>query len=96
MEFDVLTSKRYTPFMQTNTQNNAAKRATIYFDGNIHQALRLKAAASGQSMSELVNRAVSLTLLEDAEDISAHRARSVEESLDFADVVVSLQQRGKL
>ena len=47
-------------------------------------------------MSELVNRAVSLTLLEDAEDISAHRTRALEESLDFADVVVSLQQRGKL
>jgi plasmid stability protein len=83
--------------MQTNTHNTStAKRATVYFDGDIHQALRLKAAASGQSMSELVNRAVSLTLLEDAEDISAHRARALEESLDFADVVVSLQQRGKL
>ena len=82
--------------METTTPNNAAKRATVYFDGDIHQALRLKAAASGQSMSELVNRAVSLTLLEDAEDISAHRKRALEESLDFADVVVSLQQRGKL
>ena len=83
--------------MQTNNDTiSTAKRATVYFDADIHQALRLKAAASGQSMSDLVNRAVSYSLLEDAEDISAHRARSSEDSLDFADVVLSLQQRGKL
>lgn len=80
----------------TSSTTSIAKRATVYFDGDIHQALRLKAAASGQSVSELVNRAVSFSLLEDADDISAHRARAGEQSLDFADVVLSLQQRGKL
>ena len=61
----------------------ATRRTTVYFDGEIHQALRLKAAASGRSMSELVNRAVGLLLLEDAEDMAAHRARSEEATLDF-------------
>jgi len=35
-----------------------AKRAAVYFDPDIHRALRLKAAASDDSMSNIVNRAV--------------------------------------
>jgi predicted HicB family RNase H-like nuclease len=34
-----------------------AKRSTIYFDQDIHAALRLKAAHSNKSLSELVNDA---------------------------------------
>ena len=41
------------------------KRATIYFDPDLHRALRLKAAETDQSVSDLVNRAVKLTLAED-------------------------------
>ena len=31
------------------------KRATIYFDPDLHRALRLKAAETDQSVSDLVN-----------------------------------------
>jgi hypothetical protein len=34
------------------------KRATIYFDPDLHKALRLKAVETNQSLSELVNDAV--------------------------------------
>ena len=34
------------------------KRATVYFDAEIHRALRLKAAETERSLSELVNDAV--------------------------------------
>lgn len=44
------------------------KRATVYFDPEIHRALRLKAAVLGQSISAMVNGAVKLSLAEDAED----------------------------
>ena len=47
------------------------KRATVYFDAEVHQALRLKAAASPRSISEMVNEAVRVALAEDAEDLSA-------------------------
>jgi predicted HicB family RNase H-like nuclease len=40
------------------------KRATIYFDPDLHRALRLKAAETDQSVSDLVNRAVQLSLSE--------------------------------
>ncbi len=39
---------------------------------------------------------VSFGLLEDAEDISAHRLRAAEQNLAFADVVLALQQCEKL
>jgi len=41
------------------------KRATIYFDPDLHRALRLKAAETDQSVSDLVNNAVKLSLAED-------------------------------
>ena len=54
-----------------------AKRATIYFDEPTHKALRLKAAETDQSISDLVNAAVRQALAEDAEDLAAFRERAV-------------------
>lgn len=76
-------------------QSNST-RATVYFDGDLHRALRLKAAASGLSVSDLVNRAVGAALAEDADDVQAHRDRVREPAVDFANLVVSLKARGKI
>jgi predicted HicB family RNase H-like nuclease len=46
-----------------------SKRATVYFDFEVHRALRLKAATTERSVSDLVNEAVELALGEDAEDL---------------------------
>jgi len=73
-----------------------AKRATVYFDPDIHRALRLKAAASDDSMSDIVNRAVRLSLAEDAEDLEAFHKRKREPNLDFEQFVKALKRRGKL
>ena len=72
------------------------KRATIYFDAELHRALRLKAAETDQSVSDLVNRAVKLTLAEDVEDLAAFEARANEPNLPFEDVLKDLRQRGKI
>ena len=72
------------------------KRATIYFDADLHRALRLKAAETDQSVSELVNRAVKFTLAEDVEDLAAFEARTREPNLPFEDVLKDLRQRGKI
>lgn len=71
-------------------------RTSIYFDEALHQALRMKAAMSGESVSELVNEAVKLSLSEDAEDFAALNARASEPSMSFESVVADLQARGKL
>ena len=72
------------------------KRATVYFDPSIHQALRLKAAASDRSISEMVNEAVRATLAEDAEDLIAVEQRQTEQSVSFESVVRDLRKRGRI
>ncbi len=72
------------------------KRATVYFEPEIHRALRLKAAATDRSISDMVNDAVKLALAEDAEDLAAFEERAHEKSVDFETVVMSLRRRGKI
>jgi hypothetical protein len=73
-----------------------AKRATVYFDSALHRALRVKALETDQSVSDLVNAAVRATLAEDADDLSAARARMKEPNLRFEAVLKDLKRRGKL
>ena len=75
---------------------NAQKRATVYFDPDLHRALRLKAADTDRSISELVNEAVKLRLAEDAEDLAAFEERAGEPNLDFETVLKDLKQRAKI
>lgn len=73
-----------------------ARRATIYLDTALHRALRIKAAETDRSVSDIVNEAVRKTLAEDAEDLAAYRARAKEPNLDFEGVLKDLRRRGKL
>jgi plasmid stability protein len=75
---------------------SSARRATVYLDPALHRALRIKAAETDQSVSDIVNEAVRLTLAEDAEDLAAFRARAKEPNLDFETVLKDLRRRGKL
>lgn len=72
------------------------KRTTVYFEPNIHRALRIKSAELDRSVSELVNEAVRLSLAEDAEDLAAFEERAHEPNLLFEDVVKDLKQRGEI
>ncbi|MFW2439922.1 MAG: ribbon-helix-helix domain-containing protein [Arenicellales bacterium] len=73
-----------------------AKRATVYFEPEIHRALRLKAAETDRTMSDLVNEAVQHSLAEDAEDLAAFDNRVNEPNLPYEAVVKDLKQRGKI
>ena len=72
------------------------KRATVYFDPALHRALRVKAAETDRTLSEIVNEAVRSSLAEDAEDLAAFEERSGEPNLAFEDVVQDLRRRGKI
>jgi hypothetical protein len=72
------------------------KRATVYFDPDIHRALRRRAAASDKSISDMVNEAVKLTLAEDAGDLAALDERKREPNLDFDQFAKALKRRGKI
>jgi hypothetical protein len=71
-------------------------RATVYFDPGIHRALRIKAAETDQSISDLVNLAARRSLAEDADDLAAFDARVKEPNLAFEHVVKDMRRRGKL
>jgi hypothetical protein len=72
------------------------KRTTVYFDPSLHKALRIKAAETEHSVSDLVNTAVRRTLFEDADDLAAFEERASEKNLAFEDVLKDLKRRGKL
>ena len=76
--------------------NTHLKRATVYFDPQIHRALRVKAADTERSISELVNDAVRGSLAEDMEDIAAFEERADEPNLAFEDVLKELKRNGKI
>jgi predicted transcriptional regulator len=72
------------------------KRATIYLDPALHRALRLKAAETDRTLSDLVNEAIQSSLAEDAEDLAAFEDRINEPVFGYEDVVKDLKKRGKI
>jgi len=76
--------------------SDLSKRSTVYFDAEVHQALRLKAATTHQSVSEVVNEAVRLALCEDQEDLSSFSHRVNEETLSYEELLEDLKLHGKL
>lgn len=74
----------------------AAKRATIYFDPAVHQAVRLKAAHTNRSISDVVNEAVRRALGEDEEDLAAFENRVGEPTMSYEALLKDLKANGKL
>ena len=72
------------------------KRATVYFDPDLHKALRLKSVETSRSVSELVNEAVREALLEDAEDLAAFEERVKEPLVGYEEMVKRLKKDGRL
>jgi plasmid stability protein len=73
-----------------------SRRVTVYFEPAVHRALRLKAAETDRSVSDLVNDAVRRALAQDAEDLAAFEERAGEPSLSFEDVLKNMKRRGQL
>ena len=72
------------------------KRATIYLEPELHRALRMKAAETDKSMSDLVNEALRQILAEDTDDLSVFRTRSQKPNMDYEAFESGLRRRGKL
>ena len=73
-----------------------SQRSTVYFDPQMHKALRLKAAQENRSISDIVNEAVALLASEDAEDIADFDSRKNEPTVNYANFVASLKNDGIL
>ena len=76
--------------------SNLSKRSTIYFEPSIHQALKVKAASSNLSVSELVDEAIRLLMSEDQEDLAAFPERETEKEISYEALLNDLKKHGKI
>lgn len=76
--------------------SNETRRATIYFEAELYRTLKVKAACTNQTVSDLVNDAVRAALAEDQEDLAAFDARAGESNVTYEAMLKDLKTRGKL
>ena len=73
-----------------------SKKSTVYFEPDIHQALRIKAASTHQSVSEVVNEAVRISLSEDQDDLASFEKRADEPIISYEELLEDLKSNGKI
>jgi hypothetical protein len=76
----------------------ATKRAPIYLDPALHDALRQKAAEADTSISDIVNEVVrqSLADYDEAEDPADLERRRAEPDIPLEDFIADMKRRGRL
>lgn len=72
------------------------KRATIYFDPDIHKVLKIKAASVNKSVSEIIDTAVRQELAQDQEDLNIFDERLYEPTISLEEVLKELKANGKI
>ncbi len=78
------------------TDKAMTKQATIYFDEHIHRAIKLKAAGSNRSISDVVNEAVRNLLAEEQKNMLAFEAQEYEPIMSYEDLLNDLKSDGKI
>ncbi len=74
--------------------SNLSKRSTVYFEPEIHQALKIRAASTHVSISELIDEAVRLLMREDQEDFQAISTRVAEKEISYEVLLDDLKKHG--
>ena len=73
-----------------------SKRATVYFDPEIHKVLKVKAAETSTSISDIIDKAIRQELLQDEEDLKAFKERISEPTISYEKLVANLKKDGKI
>jgi hypothetical protein len=76
--------------------DKSSRRATIYFEPDLHDAIRLKAVHAHRTISEVVNDAIRATLREDREDLAAFDDRAAEPIVTYEALLKDLKDHGRL
>ena len=76
--------------------SNLSKRSTVYFEPEIHRTLRLKAACSDISISELIDETVRLMMRVDQEDLAVFDQHENEKDISYEDLLRDLRKYGKI
>jgi metal-responsive CopG/Arc/MetJ family transcriptional regulator len=71
-------------------------RSTVYLDPELHRALKVQAAETSTSISELINSAVRAALREDRDDLAEFEERASEPTLSFEEMIKRLNIDGDL
>jgi hypothetical protein len=71
-------------------------KTTVYLQPKVYRALKVKAATTDRSISDLINAAVLEALREDALDLEAFEKRAKEPSRPFEKVLEDLKRDGLL
>lgn len=82
--------------MGVTIMSNLSKRSTVYFEPTIHQALKMKAASSDVSISEIVDEAIRLLISEDQQDLQAIAERVNEPEISYETMINNLKADGKI
>ncbi|MDZ4297612.1 MAG: ribbon-helix-helix domain-containing protein [Moraxellaceae bacterium] len=73
-----------------------SKRSTVYFEPAIHQALKMRAASTDSSVSEIIDEAVRLLMAEDQQDLVAIADRVEEPEMTYEALINDLKAHGKI
>ncbi len=73
-----------------------SKRVTVYFDPEIHKALKLKAVETSLSVSELIDQAIRHEFTDDEEDLAVIASRVAEKTVSYEAVLKELKADGKI
>jgi hypothetical protein len=72
------------------------KRATIYIDDSLHEALRIKSFEVNESISNIVNDAIRGALDDDLDDLNSIDARKKEKPVSYSAFLKELKSRGQI
>ncbi len=72
------------------------KRATVYFEEDVHKALKVKAAEVSSSVSDLVNETIKESFMDDLADLQAFRDRETEPAMEFETFLKQMKKNGKI
>jgi len=73
-----------------------SKRSTVYFEPAIHQALKMRAASTDSSVSEIIDEAVRLLMAEDQQDLEAIADRLTEPEMTYEALVNDMKAHGMM
>jgi|GEM_PF-886228 len=70
------------------------KPTTVYLNPRVARAVKIKAAVTGESVSDQVNDALTASLTRDEEDLRIVRARRKQPSRPFEEVLKDMKRDG--
>ena len=72
------------------------KRTTVYLDAQVAKAVKVKAALSGKTVSELANEGLVRLLREDARALKTFRDRARQPMSSYEEFIAQLEKSGEI